>query len=283
MIRGPAAGAQLHKRGMGWAPGSADLVSVKTLRLPSALVVGALATVALGGVSSPAIARQSVCTGAGGGGYTYAGHQATYEGHGVRARITALRTPQVTGGHVAGWVGVGGPGQGPNGEDAWIQSGIASLPGMAPFVYAEITRPGRHPQFMLVESDVGVGSTRDIAVLEMGRRHGWWRVWVDGQAVTRPVKLRGSSGRWAPIATAESLTDGSGCNRFSFRFERVSVSYGGGGSWRPFVPGYRFLDGGNRLRPLTTTVPAERGVYARSLSSDSPAPYAFLATSGLNR
>jgi hypothetical protein len=252
---------------------------MRTLRLTLA-IVGALAIAAVSGVSSSATAGRASCMGADGKGYSYAGHQATYEGHGVRALITAARSPRVTAGHVAGWVGVGGPGQGPNGEDAWIQAGIASLPGMDPFIYAEITRPGRHPQFMLVESDAVVGSAHDVAVLEMGRKPGWWRVWVDGEAVTRPVRLAGSSGRWAPIATAESLTDGSGCNRFSFRFERVWVSYGGGGSWRPFVPGYRFLDGGNRLRRLSTPSAAKSGVYARSLSSDAPAPYAFVATSG---
>ena len=53
---------------------------------------------------------------------------------------------------------------------------------------------------------------------------------VDGQVVTDPVALGGSSGRWAPIATAESWNAGSpACNTFGFRFERVAVSYGGGG------------------------------------------------------
>ena len=105
-------------------------------------------------------------------------------------------------------------------------------------IYAEITRGGAAPQFILVEEGVAVGRPHKLAVLEMAGRPGWWRVWVDGQAVTDPVRMRGSSGRWAPIATAESWNAGTpACNAFGFRFERVSVSYGGGGSWRPFVPG----------------------------------------------
>jgi len=47
----------------------------------------------------------------------------------VRATITALRQPSVSAGHAAGWIGVGGPGAGPNGEAMWLQTGVAALPG----------------------------------------------------------------------------------------------------------------------------------------------------------
>lgn len=236
---------------------------------------------ALVGASGTATAGGSTCgVAAGNGGYTYAGHQATYRGHGVRATIALIRAPEVASGHIAGWVGVGGPGQGAHGGDAWIQAGIASVPGVEPFLYAEITREGRSPQLILLEQGVPAGRSHRVAVLEMGARPGWWRVWVDGSPMTEPVRLRGPSERWAPIATAESWNGGqAACNRFSFRFERVSVSYGSGGSWRPFVPGYRFLDGGYRLRPLASA-PAATGAYARSLASEGPLPYAFVAASG---
>jgi hypothetical protein len=249
------------------------------------LVAGALAAAALVAETGTATARSSSCGAdvAGNGGYTYAGHQATFRGHGVRATITATRAPHVTAGHVAGWVGVGGPGQGANGEDAWIQVGIASVTGTAPFLYAEITRGGRYPKFILLENDIQVGASRDVAVLEMGSRAGWWRVWVDGEAVTPPVKIRGSSGRWAPIATAESHNGGVvACNSFAFRFERVSVSYGGGGSWQPLVSAHRFLDSGYKLRSLATAPTGSgTGVRARRLSGESgtPLPLAFVASS----
>ncbi len=132
----------------------------------------------------------------------------------------------VAAGHVAAWVGVGGPGQGANGEDAWLQVGIASVEGTAPYLYAEVVRDGRQPQLMLLDQDLRIGVSRRVAVLETAERPGSWRVWVDGSPVTKPIHLRESSGRWAPIATAESFDGGeSGCNRFAFRFERVSVSY----------------------------------------------------------
>ena len=226
-----------------------------------AVLIGALTLAALVGASTNASAGRACVSDVQPGGYSYAGHQATYRGHGVRATITMTRAASVEAGHVAGWVGVGGPGQGADGEDAWIQAGIASMQGTDPMIYAEITRGNAVPQFIPVEEGVAFGRPHKLAVLEMSGRPGWWRVWVDGQAVTDPVRMRGSSGRWAPIATAESWNAGtSACNAFGFRFERVSVSYGGGGSWRPFVPGNQFLDGANVLRDLASA-PAQSGVY----------------------
>ena len=244
-----------------------------------AALVAAAVVVALVTASTTATAGQACAGATGANGYSYAGHQSTYPGHGVRATLTLINKPNVASGHVAGWVGVGGPGQGANGEDAWIQAGVASMPGMDPFLYAEITREGREPEFILVEQGVPVGRNHRIAVLEMAGRRGWWRVWMDGRAVTEPVRLRQSSGRWAPIATAESWNGGeASCNAFSFRFERVSVSYGGGCSWRPFVSAHRFRDGAYTLRNLASA-PAETGAY-RALASASVLPYAFVAASG---
>src|SRR5687768_14287311 len=99
-----------------------DRVSV---RIFATLLVGALLVIAaLAGESSTATAGSTACAdAAGNGGYTYAGYQAAYRGHGVRATITPTRALEVAAGHVSGWVGVGGPGQGVNGEDAWIQVG----------------------------------------------------------------------------------------------------------------------------------------------------------------
>jgi hypothetical protein len=252
-----------------------------SFRVFLALLAGALAAAALAGGSSTASAGAQACGAdvAGNGGYTYAGHQASYKGHGVRATITPTRALEVQAGHVSGWVGVGGPGQGANGEDAWIQVGIASMQGMEPFLYAEITRGGRAPQFILLEAGAKIGQSRSLAVLEMGRKPGYWRVWVDGTPRTNPVRLRGSSGRWAPIATAESWNGGeAACNKFAYRFERVSVSQGGGGSWQPFVSAHRFLDSGYKLRSLATA-PAEKGARRLAGSRRGPLPYAFVASS----
>jgi len=234
----------------------------------------------LGESSSATASASSACVSdADGNGYTYAGHQANVAGHGVRATITPTRALDVASGHVAGWVGVGGPGQGANGEDAWIQVGIASVLGTAPYLYAEVVRDGRQPQLILLDEGLLTGVSRRVAVLEMSAQPGSWRVWVDGRPMTKPMHIRGSSGRWAPIATAESWNGGeSACNKFAFRFERVSVSFGGGGSWRPFVSGHRFLDTGHRLQSLAEA-PAVGGTYTSEPSGQSTLPYAFVASS----
>lgn len=249
------------------------------MRLQASLFLALLSVLTLAvGVSGPGATAGSARCGSGthgSQGYAYAGHQSTSVAHGVRATIAAIGTPAVQEGHVAGWVGVGGPASGPNGEDQWLQAGIASLPRTAPLLYVEITRAGAEPVFRALRFDVEPGERHEIAVLELAGRPGWWRVWVDGVPVTKPISLPGSSKRWKPIATAESWDGGRAvCNGFAFRFEGVSVARAPGGSWQPFVPGYRFRDRGFALRQLRPAGPGER-----TLARDSLRAFAFEAAS----
>ena len=238
---------------MGGEPSAADGRCVR-LRPLLGILVGVLCiVVAFVGDSTTARAGRACLSDTHSGGYSYAGHQASIRGHGVRASITLTQPPDVGAGHVAGWVGVGGRGQGTNGGDAWIQAGIASLRGLGTVLYAEITREEDGPELVVVD-DVVVGRPYRVAVLEMAGHPSWWRVWIDGVPVTEKVHMHGTSGRWAPIATAESWNAGtSACNDFAFRFERVSISANIRGAWQPFVSGHRFLDGTHALRDLTTT------------------------------
>ena len=181
-------------------------------------------------------------------GYTYAGRLSATRAHGVRATLTALAKPEVAAGHVAAWVGVGGVGEGPNGSDSWIQVGLSAFPGSDSKLYYEVTRPGAPPTYRELDASVRTGERLRVAVLEMGTRRDYWRVWLNGQPVSEPVHLPRSSGRWRPIATAESWAGtGSACNSFNYRFEGVRVSAAAGGSWRTFVGGYTFLDRGYRV------------------------------------
>ena len=251
------------------------------MRLRALLSLCTLLAVALGATASgPEAAARAVACGSGAHGshgYAYAGHQATSVAHGVRAEIVSLSSPQVGNGHVAGWVGVGGPGSGPDGEDQWLQAGIASLPGTAPMLYVELTRAGSEPAFRPIRFDLRPGERHLIAVLEVSGRPGWWRVRVDGKPVTAPIALPGSSNRWKPIVTAESWDGGSPvCNGFAFRFAQVAVAHRLGGGWQQFVPGERFLDRGLSLRQLRPTADG-----ARILAHDSVLPFAFEAVSDL--
>ena len=211
------------------------------LRLLLPLVLAAVAASS----SAPAAPAQSrACA----DGYTYAGRLSATRAHGVRATLTALSKPEVSAGHVAAWVGVGGVGQGQNGADAWIQIGLSAFPGSESRLYYEVARPGAPPTYVELESQIRTGERFRVAVLEMSQRPDHWRVWLNGKAVSAPVELVGSAGRWRPMATAESWAGtGSACNHFDYRFEGVDVAAATGGSWRSFVGGHTFLDSGYRL------------------------------------
>ena len=249
------------------------------VRLRHPLVLLATAAVAAAATLAPGAGANARGCGAGAygsQGYAYAGHQSLSVAHGVRATITPLIRPTVPAGHVAGWVGVGGPGQGANGETAWLQVGIASMSGGPMTLYAEITRAGHNPVFVPVLTDVQAGDSHAVAVLELAKRPNHWRVWVDGSPVTEPVFLAGSGKGWSPIATAESWNGGgNACNRFAFRFTGVGVTGVNGGPWHAFVPGADFHDRGLAVRKLAR--PAAGG--QRTLAVDGRAPYAFEAAS----
>jgi len=245
--------------------------------LLSTCVALALGAAAAGPASETAQANGQQCgAGANGSqGYAYAGHQATKVGHGVRATITPTVQANVVAGHVAGWIGVGGPGQGAGGETLWLQVGIASMPDTPTMVYAEITRGGQDPVFVPLLQGIAVGESHRVAVLEMSGRPNYWRVWLDGAAVTEPILLENSTNRWRPIATAESWNGNRAvCNRFGFRFAGVGVASSNGGSWRAFQPGAKFLDRGYAVKRLSGSTDGQR-----TLSAGAPSPYAFEATS----
>ena len=246
----------------------------------AALVISALA-VSLGGSSRASAGASAGCSSAtyGSSGYGYAGFQANHLGHGVRAALTGLADNAVVDGHVAAWVGVGGPGKGPNGSDEWLQVGLASFAGSPRNLYYEVTRAGGSPVFHLVESNVPQGALHRVAVLEMSRRPGTWRVWVDGRPVSEPIELAGSSRRWQPIATAEAWDGGSGgCNAFAFRFERVELASGLGGSWKRFVGGFRFQDTGYRISPVDSR-PQSTGAQSRRAQAAGGTTTSFVAAS----
>jgi hypothetical protein len=239
-----------------------------------ALTASAAALAAPGGDTAQANGQSCGAGASGSQGYAYAGHQSTSVSHGIRATITPTAAANVVAGHVAGWVGVGGPGQGANGETLWLQVGVASIPDTPTMIYAEITRGGQDPVFVPLLTGVAVGESHKVAVLESNGRPNWWRVWLDGKAVTDPVLLDHSTNRWKPIATAESWNGGQAvCNRFAFRFDGVGIAAAKGGSWRAFQPGFKFQDRGFGVKRLSGGSGTERTLSARIT------PYAFEASS----
>ena len=215
---------------------AADRSTVMSLRTLLATAVAALA-------AAPAAAA------CGNGGYTYAGVAAPSRAYGIAASITPLSPFAVNAGHVAGWVGVGGPGEGPGGKDEWLQVGFSGFPAPAGNnLYYELMLPGGRPTYRQLAANLPPGKPVRLAVLEMRARPGSWRVWVNGAPATGPIRLPDSHGRWAPIATAESWDGGSGvCNGFLYRFGQVQLAQAPGGSWMPLAGGTPITSATTRL------------------------------------
>jgi hypothetical protein len=215
------------------------------------LLLGALAAaLALGSITfaAPGMA-QAAC---GSSGYAYAGLGASQRAYGVAAWLQAVAAPDVLSGHVAGWVGVGGPGAGPNGSDEWLQVGFSAFPGASTSsLYYEVAQPHQAPQYHEVALGVPAGSIHKVAVVETRSQRSWWRVFVDDRAVGEPVYLPGSHGAWRPMATTETWGAGSFvCNRFSYRFGSVSVATRPGGGWQRLRSHYTFQNHGYHIRKL---------------------------------
>jgi len=190
----------------------------------------------------------------GSSGYAYAGVGASRPAFGIATSLQTATSPQVLSGHVAGWVGFGGPGAGPNGTNEWIQVGFSAFPGSSlSSLYYEVAQPNSAPRYYELASGLPPGTTKKVAVVELAGRQGWWRVFVDDRAVGDPVRLAGSHGAWRPLATTE--TWGAGlfvCNRFRYQFGSVSIATRPGGGWQPLVRHYTFQNHGYRIKTVAS-------------------------------
>jgi hypothetical protein len=217
-----------------------------TARLLLAAVLTALVASSL----VPAAARADGACGK--PGYAYAGLQHSTRAHGVAATLTVTAAPRVEHGHVAAWIGVGGERLGPDGTTAWIQVGVNSFPDGSVRLYYEVVAPNETPRVVELDPRLAAGDHRRVMLLEVAGMRDAWRVWVDGKAVTEPLVLRGSSGRWRPLATAESWDGGQpSCNRYAFGFDEVRIATAPGGSWRSFKGGWRLQDDGYEVVELS--------------------------------
>jgi hypothetical protein len=217
--------------------------SLMSLRIPALAVVAALIAIASVLAASPRATGASGC----GSGYTYAGLIGKAPASGVSAQLTVVGAPQVFGGHVAAWVGVGGAGMGAGGEDAWLQVGLSALSDGTSNLYYEVAQAGAKPRAVKL-ARVVPGRSYHVAIIEVRDRPNVWRVWVDGDALTPPLSLPGSHGKWAPIATAESWDGGtSACNGYHYQFSHLHVSGRAGRGWSAMRSANWFIDPGYRV------------------------------------
>jgi hypothetical protein len=236
---------------------------IKTLRL--LLVTAAVACAALGSAAGALACGNST-------GYSYAGIGAASPASGISANISPLDAFDILNGHVAGWVGVGGPGEGPGGTNEWLQIGYSGFPGVTGSdIYYEVAQPSHLPTYHQVTAALPVGTMSKVAVLEMRNRPNWWRVWLNHKPVSAPIRLPESHDRWSPIATAESWDGGKGgtCNTFLYRFRHVSIARAAGGGWYP-------LTGGFPIQSAVTRVQRARG-SAGFLAAEGRPAFQFLS------
>jgi hypothetical protein len=213
-------------------------------------LLSVLAILSLGLLTASAAAgRSSRSSACGASEYSYAGLQGLSKAHGVGATLVPLETPDVSAGHVGAWIGVGGTDAGPNGAAEWIQIGYSAFPSdRESRIYYEATVAGSAPKYVELDSSVRPGERHEFKVLEMARRTAWWRVWLDGKAMSPPIHLPGSHDAWYPEAEAESWNGGvRACNALHYRFSNVKLAHADGGDWRPLRNGITFHDAGYRL------------------------------------
>jgi hypothetical protein len=182
-------------------------------------------------------------------GYSYAGLYSPTRAAGIAATISLLDTPSAFGetSHVAGWVGVGGPGLGPNGADEWLQVGVATFgDSSAGRLYYELTRPGSPPQYQELSAGIVPGVRVRVAVMELPYARDRWIV-VSPAGVSGPFYLPRSHRAWAPVATAESYAETQRCNRYAYRFDGLQLARPDG-TWRTMKRAETLQDPGWRLR-----------------------------------
>jgi hypothetical protein len=197
----------------------------KPLRL--LLLSAAVACVALGGATHALAGGDS-------DGYSRTTIGASSNAYGISARIAQLYAPDILSGHVAGWVGVGGRGQGHYGSNEWLRVGSATYPGLTGDIFYEVALPGRSPTYHQVSTGVALGAYTKLTVLEMHNRPNLWRVWVNHKPVSPPIRLPMSHDGLTATAKSECWAGGAGgvCNDFPYSFRDVSIARAPGADWQ---------------------------------------------------
>jgi hypothetical protein len=181
-------------------------------------------------------------------GYSYAGLYSSTKASGIAATISMLDTPAAGGSsHVAGWVGVGGPGLGPHGADEWLQVGLATFgDSNEGRLYYELARPGRAPEYVELATGIVPGVKVRVAVMELPFARDAWIV-VSPAGISGPFYLPRSHQAWEPVATAESYAETKRCNRYAYSFGGLQLAHPDG-TWRTMRRAETLQDPGWRLR-----------------------------------
>jgi hypothetical protein len=122
-----------------------------------------------------------------------------------------------------------------------------------------------------VKEKLVTGERHLLSVLEMRRKLGTWRAWLDNTAVSPPISLPGSHGRFDPQAIGESWNGGTRvCNRYGYRFASIQVARTPGGQWGPAKAGLVWRDRNNRALKTSYNSFIARSTLAHHAGSNVP-------------
>jgi hypothetical protein len=217
--------------------------------------------------------------------YDYAGLQTSGQASGIRVTLTMVKKPVVKHGHVAGWLGVGGPGLGPNGTDEWIQVGYSGFDTGESQIYHEVAQPNKPPTYHTVAAKLSPSAKNRVSVLEVGDKPGSWRVWVGDKAVSPVTSLPESHGKFVPQALGETWQGGStNCNVWGYGFGGVQVAMKPGGSWTTTKAGYKWQNPQQKLEKTSSdSFEARSAAGATAAAPDQPPLLGQLASRLLRR
>jgi hypothetical protein len=226
------------------------------------VLVATLVAVSAGALASVARTASREC---GPPGYAYAGLVSPVRAYGISGTIASAAGPLVEGGHVAGWIGVGAPGEGPHGSDEWLQVGLNTIAGSPGKLYYE-TAGLTGIRYVELASSIPAGRSYRLAVLEVTTHPDTWRVWVDGRPAGPPIRLPESHGTLTAMAMAERFDGGlPACDRYEYRFGGLSLVRAPGGAWSRLrlAAGRLVRDSGTRLVPAPGGFVAGAALSAR--------------------
>jgi hypothetical protein len=234
------------------------------------LATAALAAASTGPADSfRASSERAICA----SNYDYAGAQDARPRSGVRAKLRALAQPRVAAGHVAGWLGVGGPGRGPNGTTEWLQAGYSAMFDWPQQIYYEVTLPTQATRYHTVKAALSPGETHVLTVAEVKGKRSTWQVLLDGRTVSPEITLPGSHNRFAPQVLAETWNAGTRkCNDYSYSFRDIRMALAPGGSWRLPKAGYVWRNRHNQAVKVSRDAFVARSTSLHTAAGDDVPP-----------
>ncbi len=225
-----------------------------------AIRVGAAACAALslfGAASSRTTAAEAMANCWNGPGvYNYAGVKDKETPDGFGATITETASPDVSDGHVAGWIGFGAEGLGPGGTNEWLQAGIERTAGQpVSQLYYEIALPHHAPVHTFL-GQAALDSPETFQFTRLSVKPEEWVLSVNGRRRGPVFKMTAGHQPWRVDFMGESWRHYTvGCNSFEYKYKNMTVRQTMSGGWHAPAQAETYTRGGQdySVEDLTET------------------------------